>query len=259
VSGSIAPELLRPVEPAGDRLAYGSEETARAIADNGGAASPGTAILNVPAYGGGAPEIVTAIDVTYEIDSPRWGDLRFDLETPSAARVTIPAPRNPTGSGDQIGQASLVSTTAGIAALLGGPASGSWKLHVYDAAPGGGASTLKSAKLTLHTRGGPDELARTAAWFSAPIDTGSMVFAVDGVTARARLPDGATLQVHAASCQRADCSDAAWADGDALVASVAAPVAVAPARYLQLRADLTSNGSVEPELQSLAAAFRRAP
>jgi len=80
VSGSIAPELLRPVEPAGDRLAYGSEETARAIADNGGAASPGTAILNVPAYGGGAPELVTAIDVTYEIDSPRWGDLRFDLD-----------------------------------------------------------------------------------------------------------------------------------------------------------------------------------
>ena len=148
-----------------------------------------------------------------------------------------------------------MSTTAGIAALLGGPASGSWKLHVYDVVPGGGASTLKSAKLTLHTRGGPDELSRASAWFSAPIDTGSMVFAVDGVTAKARLPDGATLHVHAASCQRADCSDAAWADGDAL----AAPVAVAPARYLQLRADLTSNGSVEPELQLLAVAFRRAP
>jgi hypothetical protein len=37
------------------------------------------------------------------------------------------------------------------------------------------------------------------------------------------------------------------------------PFAVAPARYLQLRVEMTSNGTLEPELRSLSVAYRRAP
>jgi len=55
------------------------------------------------------------------------------------------------------------------------------------------------------------------------------------------------------TCQKADCSDVTWSDP----VSPSPPFAIGRARYLQLRVDMTSDGNLEPELQSLSVLYRR--
>ncbi len=141
--------------------------------------------------------------------------------------------------------------------MLNVPASGTWKLDCYDDHDSGQGpvdSTLKSAKLTLHTSGGPDKIARSASWTSQVIDATSDVIAIDGITWKARVPGGAGVQVQLRGCQQMDCSDGpAWSGP----VTSGMPFAITPARYLQLQVGMTSDGSHEPELQSLALMFRR--
>jgi subtilisin-like proprotein convertase family protein len=255
LNADIPRAQLRPVEPTLDRLAFGADDTTHLVQDNGGSTMPGTAILNVAAYGGSTAEKVTSIDVNYEVVSPHWNELRIDLESPTK-RITI-ANGGGVANGDSIGQTSIAAGTGGpLGMLLNGPASGTWKLHVYDVQDSGstGDSTLKSAKLTLHTTGGPDKVARSAAWTSQVIDATSNVIAIDGITWKARVPDGAGVQVRLRGCQQADCGDGPAYSGPV---TSGMPFAIVPARYLQLRVEMTSDGSHEPELQSLALMFRR--
>ncbi|HEY6173685.1 MAG TPA: proprotein convertase P-domain-containing protein [Kofleriaceae bacterium] len=250
----ISPDHLRPVESSTDRLVSSSDDAQHTITDNGGAGNPGVATFSVAGYQG---ETVGAIDVVFFVSSPHSDQLKADLETPAGTRVQI---RN-RGAGidaQQGAQATILSTaTDATATLLNGPAKGAWKLDVYDddSSGGGGNSTLLSAKLTLHTKGGPDKVARTAQWKSAVIDATSNVFAVDAVSWKERVPAGGSVEVHFAACGQADCSDASWSS--ALTKGM--QFAVAPSRYLQLRVDMTSDGSHEPEIQELALMFRRAP
>ena len=80
---------------------------------------------------------------------------------------------------------------------------------------------------------------------SEVLDFKRPVTQIEGVTWEDREPDGAALSVAVRSCPQMDCSDGAWAP------SVARPTSIAPARYLQLRAELTSDGVAEPELRAL--------
>lgn len=246
-------DRLRPVEPADDRVVFGSDATAHPIVDNGGAAQPGTATLTVAGYAG---ETVTSIDLTYEIATPAWDELKIDLETPGTPGTRLTICNTGTFDDDGIAQLTIPpSAAAPLGRLLGGPANGTWKLHVYDVVAGGGSSTLTSAKLTLHTRGGPEKIARVASWTSPVLDSQTRVFAIDGVTWDDRLPDGAGLEVFVRTCQQADCSDGTWSPA----VTQQAPFAVAPGRYLQLRVDMTSNGTLEPELRSLSVMYRHDP
>jgi subtilisin-like proprotein convertase family protein len=255
LTAEIPRTLLRPVEPAFDRLAFGADDGSHLAQDNGGPNNPATAVMVVGAYAGTTQEMVTAIDVDYEVNSPHWNELRIDLESPTK-RVNI-ASGNGVPNGDSLGQTSIPAGTGGqLGMLLGGPASGTWKLHVYDVQDSGntGDSTLKSVRLTLHISGGPDKIARSASWTSQVIDATSNVIAIDGITWQARVPDGAGVQVRLRGCQQASCSDGpAWPGP----VTSGMPFAIVPARYLQLRVDLTSDGSHEPELQSLTVPFRR--
>lgn len=257
LNADIPHAQLRPVEPAIDRLAFASDDSMHTIRDGGGQNQPGTAVLAVDAYAGLAQETVTSIDVTYEVNSPRWNELRFELETPAAQRVQIAV--GGAFTGDRIDQVSIPASTGDtqLRQLLGGPASGMWKLHVFDIqnnTGGGNDSMLRSAKLTLHTSGGPDKIARAASWTSQVIDAKSNAIAIDGITWQARVPGGATLSVRLRGCQQADCSN-----GPAFSDPVAsgAPFAIVPARYLQVRVEMTSDGNTEPELQPLMIKFRR--
>ena len=256
LSGSIAKALLRPVEPAGDRLALGFDDTPRAVTDNGGAGLPATATFPIAAYGGDTPETVASIDITYEVDEPHWTDLRFDLESPTK-RVNVPA-RGGTLNGDQVSQVTIAgNASAPLNQLLGGPAAGTWKLDVYDVVDSGSGNTdghLKSAKLTLHTQGGPDKVARTASWTSAPIDAVTAIFAIDGIAWDARTADSGSVAVRVATCQRGDCSDAMFS----APVTQAMPFTVPPGRYLQIRVEMTGDGSHESELRSIAVMLRRA-
>jgi hypothetical protein len=249
-------DQLRPVESADDRLAFGNDDAVHNVPDGGGAGAAGVATMPVAGYPG---EVVTAIDLTYEINSLHWNQLKVDLETPGgpSSRLTIRDRDDGLGDGDQIAQVTIpVGLTAGLAPLLGGAANGTWKLYVYDVVAGGGDSALTSAKLTLHTTGGPDRVARTAAWTSPVLDGQTNVIAIDGITWDERLPAGAALAVFVRACRQADCSDGVWPMAPV---TKAAPFAVGAARYLQLRVDLTSNGVLEPELRSLAVMYRRDP
>jgi len=259
----IPRDQLRPVEPADDRLALGVDEADHPVPDNGGMNNPGIATMTVTGYSGDAVgvETVDSIELTYEVSSPHWDQIKVDLESPSSlgTRVMIrdhDNGPNPPGTDDRIVQFTIpAGTTSGVGALLGGTANGDWKLRVYDDVNMGGGSTLKSARLTLHTKGGPDKLARMASWTSQIIDAQTPVFAIDRVTWNERTPAGAKVAVHVRTCQQSDCSGADWPDPIARGAAFNVP----RARYLQLRVDMTSNGTLEPELGGLAIVFRRDP
>lgn len=250
-------DQLRPVDSADDRIALGVDDGNHPVQDNGGAGNPGTATLTMAAFAGAqlGIETVSSIDVTYQINSPHWEQLKVDLQAPGGAPVII---RDHVGPPNNVQGRAIAGQTlagAGLGALLGAAANGDWKLHVYDDVMGGGSSALESARLTLHTTGGPDKVARMASWTSRVIDATTSVTAIESITWNARVPDGASVQVRLRGCQQADCSD-----GPAFSSPVTSgmPFAIAPARYLQLRVEMTSDGSHEPELQSLAIKLGRA-
>jgi subtilisin-like proprotein convertase family protein len=247
----IPRDQLRPVESADDRLVSSSDDTPHDITDNGGAGNPGTGQIPVAGYAG---EMVTSIDVTFFVTSSQSDQLRAELETPGGIRVPIRGHGNidPT-QGAQV--TILATATDATATLLRGAATGTWKLHVFDDVANGGDSQLQSAKLTLHTTGGPEKIAKTASWTSQILDAQTHVIAIDSVTWDDRLQAGAGVEVRVGTCQQADCSDVTWSGAVAK----ATAFAVGPARYLQLRVDMTSNGSLEPELRSLSVMYRRDP
>jgi len=180
-----------------------------------------------------------------------------DLETPAGTRLTLGRARGiATGPEDVLFQVTVPPGPGPLAPLLGGSAGGTWKLHVYDPQVGGqhGPGTLKSARITLHTTGGPERVARTASWTSPLLALPSDVLLVRNATWDARLPDGAAVSVQARSCGQSDCSHAAWVPVTPPRATV-----LYPGRFLQLRVVLTSNGVSEPELRSFTASYVRTP
>jgi hypothetical protein len=259
--GVVPRDRLRPVELVDDRFAIGVDAPVAPgylVPNNGAFGNPATATM---AAGGYAGEIVTSIDLTYEIDSPHWVDLKVDLETPptlSGAPGTRVNFRNQDPTGGDGKHTAKLTVPAGAAAalgtLLGGPARGDWKLHVYDVTDRVDSSFLTRAKIMLHTAGGPAKIAPTASWISPVLALASDVFAIDGITLDARLPDGAAIAVRVRSCRQADCSDGTWSSP----VTLSTPFTVDPAPYLQLGVDMTSNGALEPELRSLSINYRRA-
>jgi hypothetical protein len=90
-------------------------------------------------------------------------DIAFFQTVPSGTASFTATGATP--SGDQVFQIPIPVGSAGaLGTLLGGAATGLWKLDVYDTVASGGPSTLESAKLTLHTTGGLDNIARTSQW-----------------------------------------------------------------------------------------------
>jgi hypothetical protein len=246
-------DRLRPVESADDRLAFGGDDTEHLIPEGGGPNQPGTAAMSVAGYAG---EVVTSMDVTF-VAASLGLTASADLETPAGTRLTLGRARGiATGPEDVLFQVTVPPGPGPLAPLLGGSAGGTWKLHVYDPQVGGqhGPGVLKSARITLHTTGGPERVARTASWTSPLLALPSDVLLVRNATWDARLPDGAAVSVQARSCGQSDCSHAAWVPVTPPRATV-----LYPGRFLQLRVVLTSNGVSEPELRSFTASYVRTP
>ncbi|HMG24634.1 MAG TPA: hypothetical protein VK607_25030, partial [Kofleriaceae bacterium] len=253
-------DQLRPVEPADDRLALGVDDTPSSVPDNGGAGNAGTSTLSVVGYHDAAvgAELVDSIELTYEGTSQHWEQIKLELETPGGIRVAVRDKDNTGGGNTKTVQFTVPANAAApLSTLLGGAAHGDWKLHMFDDVAGGSnvAASLTRARLTLHTKAGPDKVARTASWTSSVIDATTSVLEIDGVTWQEHVPDGAAIKVRLATCQHASCDDAAFSEPVAR----AMPVVVPRARYLQVRVEMTSNGSRAPELQSLAVMLLRDP
>ncbi|HEX3761488.1 MAG TPA: hypothetical protein VHW23_22480, partial [Kofleriaceae bacterium] len=247
---------LRPVEPAGDRLVPSFDDAMHTIHDATTAApgAPGIATFDIAGYTG---ETVNAIDVTFFVTAVHPEQLKAELVAPGGAPIQIRG-HNQIDTDAQGAQVTIASDAQGaLASLLKGPAAGRWQLIVTDdvAMGGGGDSQLVSAKLTLHTQGGPDKIAKQASWRSKPIDTTTQAIAIDSVTWQPRVPNGSSASVLVGTCQQADCSDVQWSGA----VDPGKALGIVPGRYLQLRVDLTSDGTHEPELSSLAVQYRRNP
>jgi subtilisin-like proprotein convertase family protein len=249
---------LRPVESADDRISTGGDDMDRNVMDNGGPDAPATATVRFAGYPG---ETVTAIDATYEVDSDHWNQIRIDLESPATeagpgVRRMIRDHSPSDFNGPRTFQRTITAAAGDSSKdLVGVPSTGEWKLHVYDDVGGGNRTQLRSATLTLHTRGGPVRIAKTASWTSQVLDAATLVRAIDSVAWDPRVPDGAAIEVHVATCQSADCGDAAWSPP----VEMGAALDVEPGRYVQIRVDMTSDGVLEPELRSLAVEYHRDP
>jgi hypothetical protein len=78
------------------------------------------------------------------------------------------------------------------------------------------------------------------------------VIAIDDAGLDTLAPLGTALNFSVRTCQQADCSD----NASFLPITPATAYGVPPGRYLQLRIDLTSDGTRVPELQKLGVSFR---
>ncbi|HEY1554553.1 MAG TPA: proprotein convertase P-domain-containing protein [Kofleriaceae bacterium] len=252
VVGQPIPQLaVRGTEPPGDRLATGADLANHSVPDNGGTMNTATCDLSVSGFAG---ELVSSIDVSYQLNSPHTNQLGIDLQRPDGTRVQIKYHDGTlANNADDFVEQTANSTT--FPSLVGGPADGAWALRIYDDQAAGGASSVKSAYITLHTTGAGDSLAHTGTWTSNVLDNATALYAIDDLTWNEHDgAGGAPAQVFLRTCDQADCSDhPPW--GDAL-AQHARP-ALAMKRYMQAMVVLSTDGRHDSELTDLVVTFRR--
>jgi hypothetical protein len=240
---------LRPVEPRGERLIVRSTVPAVApnVADDTGVFTDVS--VRVEAL---ANQTVSRVDVTVVMSSEEPDQLLFRVIRPGGTPVIVQS-----HPGGLIGGSRLSMHAFSIdPALVGGPADGLWKIGVADDIDGlfTNTTTIDEVHLTLHTTGGPDQIAPTSTWRSPIKDLGTRLVKVDALTWDERAPAGTAVEVRLRSCEQADCADQpSW--GDALPKGM--PVALGQRRFLQAQVTMTSDGASEPELRALSLMYRR--
>jgi subtilisin-like proprotein convertase family protein len=244
MNGSAVPlAQLRPVEPRRDRLITQSIEPAAPIGVQNDTGALTTLSATIPGY---PNEVVTAIDVTVMYNTQHREQLVFKLAAPNGQPVTI---ENHVGTGGATSIIDQIHITDPL--LVGGAAAGTWTLGMGDDVTGGNTSSLREFHLTLHTSGGPEQVATTATYLTP-------VHALGG--ALARITDVAWIE-HAAvpsevalrACEQPDCSDgAAWSSPGGQHATPTLPAAP----YIQARVTLHSDGARETELDSLTIRYQ---
>jgi len=242
-------ELLRPVEPRGERLIVRSTVplTPAGVVDDTGVFTDLT--VRVDAL---ANQVVSRVDVTVVLNSEEPEQLVFRVIRPGGAPVIVRVHPNITGGARIVTHAFSVDP-----ALVGGPADGTWTIGVADDLDQifTNTTSIEEVHLTLHTSGGPDQIERTAVWRTPIKDLGTRLVKVDALTWDDRAPPGAATEVRLRSCDQPDCADEpSW--GDALPKGM--PVVLIQRRYLQAQVTMTSDGVSEPELRSLEIRYRRA-
>lgn len=231
---------LRPVEPRRDRLITQSIVPISSVTVPNDSGTLATLTANVPAY---TSETVTAIDVTVRYNTQHRDQLVFKLSRPNGPPVTIQnhAPAITGIDTGLIDQIHIIDPQ-----LVGGTAAGAWTLGIGDDVTGGNASALREFHLTLHTSGGPDQVATTASYVTPVHALGGALARITDVAWVERAPQASDVALRA--CEQPDCSDApAWSEPLAQHATPDLPAAP----YLQARVTLHSDGTRETELDSL--------
>ncbi len=249
VDAPIPISLLRPIEPRGERLITRSTvpTPSRVVADDTGAFSD----LDVR-VATGPMQMVTRVDVTvvYNTDTP--DQLVFRVIRPGGTPVIV---RN--HQGGFIGGTRIVAHAFSVdAAVVGGPADGTWKIGVADDVNGAGNNTtsIDEVHLTLHTAGGPEQIATTSSWRTPIKDLGTRLVKIDRLTWDARTPAGSGVELRLRSCEQADCSDEpSWGDPQ----PKDMPVVLPQRRHVQAQVTMTTDGVSEPELRALSLMYRR--
>jgi subtilisin-like proprotein convertase family protein len=225
-------DRLRPVEARSERVAPGTNHTHVNIPDLATIESDVT--VDAP-----AAATVTRVDVAYQINHGNWGDLVVTLRAPDGTSAILRNRTDAGVSGDRIERFTV--TTLG-----GAPAAGTWKLFVQDAASGS-TGTLENFEVTPHHVGGSPPIPALAAAESQLHDLGDVV-TIDQVSWTARTPTGTSVAVRVRTCADANaCAAAPWSDA---LTAPGAP-AVTPARWLQYRVELSSDGDHAAELDAI--------
>jgi len=224
---------LRPVEGRADRIAPGVNHTDVTIPAQGTA----TAAVAVTAPAGA---LVTAVDVSFTATHASRGEVTVKLRAPSGTETTLVD-----YTGTASGSWSDWYTTTNLNGLI---AAGTWTL-VFEDATSGNAGTILDVAVTPHYAGGEPPIPLSS-WFESSVrDLGAGVTSIDGVTWTERLPAGSDIAVRVRTCAApTGCGAAPWSD--AMTTPGATP-AIGPARYLQYRVELTSDGDHAPALDSL--------
>jgi len=240
----VPKDRLRPVEPRGDRLITASAVPATPITipDN-----DNTLRFLEASVSAHPTELVTAVEVTAILRTTRPNDLAYQLIAPDGATL------NPTMVQNADGPLRVVHYAGTHGA--GAPAGGRWRLGVVDNNGGGNATTYEELHVTVHTTGGPEQIAPTAWWRSPIVEHATAVSQIDAITWDERAPGTATVVVRMRTCDDAACDGDAWSEP----ITKGTPPTLPAQRYLQLEVEMTSDGTHEPELRSLMAQYRTDP
>ena len=249
VGNPIPLERLRPVQPRSDRLITRSAVSVAGLQVDDNASSYEELDTRIDAH---ATELVTFVEVTARVTTERINQLVYRLESPAGEQVRDDLIE--TADGNTAGSYVI----HGVWTLgAGSAARGMWRFGVADNSSSGGSNTTRyhESHVTVHTRGGPDQIARAATWRSQVIENQTAVSQIDFVRWTERVPAGATVVVRMRTCTMADCSDGTWSDP---IVNGMAP-ALPARRHLQLQVEMTSDGTHEPELSAFDIQYRTDP
>jgi len=240
---------LRPVEPRGERLIVRTTPPGNTVAVAEDTAVFSDLLVSVSAQ---PNQIVTRVDITVSYISDEPDQLLFRVVRPGGTPVIVLAHPSVAGGTRMLTHAFSIDP-----ALVGGPADGVWSVGIADDVDGlfNSDTSIAEAHLTLHTSGGPEQIARNAVWRTPIKDLGTQLVKIDALTWDDRAPAGTAVELRLRSCAQADCSDeTSW--GEPLANGM--PVILPQRRYLQAQVSMTSDGTNEPELRSLRIMYRRA-
>ena len=236
----IPRELLRAVEPRADRLIARSIVPGNAVTIPNDTGVPATLSAQVDGF---PTEVVTHADVTVLLSTQHVDQLVITLTPPGGSPVVL---RNHVGTGG----GNLILYAAGDAGIAGGSPVGLWTIGVADNVTGGNTSALQSFHLTLHTSGGPEQIALAGTWVSPVHDLGAPLAAITDVAWIERAPQASQLFLR--TCEQPDCADdPPWSDP---IDPHATP-ALTATRYLQAKLVMHSDGTKEGELDSLTISY----
>jgi hypothetical protein len=238
VGHPVPADRLRPVESRADRVTTLTGPAA-ALPNNSATYTDETLTFNGP-----VGEVATSADIAIDVSGDQ-NQMLMRFRTPDNNEVAL------SGHSTQTGLRYFHQTYSNPLA-----AAGTWVVRLRDDTPGSNTgAAINGVYVTVHTKSGPDQVAKSATWLSPVLDHGTRLFSVDDIVWTERVPAGGQgAQVFLRTCDTADCSDnPAW--GTAL-AQHAMPVLEAR-RYMQAKIALTSDGTTETELQSFAVTYKR--
>ena len=239
VGEGIPLDRLRPVEARAERISTGSIQSAGSSIPDGGSLRRSLWIS--------APSAATlkSIDVHFVVEHPDWSELKVILHAPDGTQVIL-WDHAAGGSEDNPWLGPVVTLTGAVA---GSPVNGYWDLAITDDA-GSHTGKWHRFQITPHWAGGEPPIPATSSYESTVRDLGAdPVASIAAVTWAERLPPGTDVAVRVRTCDRpADCAAEAWSDP---VTEPGGTPAATPARYLQYRIELTSDGDHAPSVEWL--------
>jgi hypothetical protein len=237
---------LRSVEPPTDRIAWTSTANGlqQTIPDRN------QTTVNIPNNVALSNETITSVVARALIYNPEYTGLTFTLDNGHGTKSVLDPTAFTTQNNGGFTYATYywpVSSVILNNATVGGP----WSLTFADSVNSGANGAVYEVDLTLHTSGGPQELAVDGLWVSQVVDTTYGLVSVDSVSWVDR-PTVLPAKVRLRSCD-VPCTNEAWSD-----ATNGAPLAgLEGHRYLQAEAEIYSDGSAAPELEQLQIVYRR--